>query len=314
MSVLARLRITYDRPMTTLPATVIAKFRSPHPGAARMDAAFGHYERERRFYSELAASSPVKAPRLFHESTDRPNRTFVLLLEDLAPAEVGDQLAGLSPRQAADTIEAIAPLHAHWWRSSALAGLDWLADASGSRDGALLSACQELWPAYVAFGGDGLEPGARQAGARLPGRMASLLDACRGRPQTLIHGDLRADNLLFGAGSPSFVDWQLAARRPGASDVAYLLTSSLTPAVRRASERSLIERYHRALVSHGVEDYPLAECLSDYRLGALLGWCWPIVGVGLLDLADARAAAMFRAWSERMSAAVADLDLASLLA
>jgi hypothetical protein len=48
-----------------------------------------------------------------------------------------------------------------------------------------------------------------------------------GRPFTLVHGDLRADNLMFGGDhrypEPSILDWQTSYRSLGAMDVAYLI-------------------------------------------------------------------------------------------
>ena len=49
----------------------------------------------------------------------------------------------------------------------------------------------------------------------------------RERPPTLVHADLRADNLLFGpVGTPDeviIIDWQLAIRGMGAFDIARLM-------------------------------------------------------------------------------------------
>lgn len=312
MSILARLRVGYDGPAPGAPATLIAKFPSRHPGAARMDAAFGHYEREFRFYREIAPTPAARAPLCHFAAFDPASRGFVLLLEDVQPAGPGDQLAGLDRDQAAAAIEAIAPLHALWWRSPALIRFDWLADRR--RVTALQAACQEFWPAYAVFVGNALGEEAGRVGQGLTEKVAILQDVAAARPPTLAHGDFRADNLLLDTSPPCIVDWQLVTRAPGAFDIAYLLTSSLTPKVRRASEMELLRLYHRLLIRHGIATYEFADCLADYRLGVLIGWCWPMVGIGMLDLADARGAAMFRAWAERMSAAAVDLDLAALLA
>jgi hypothetical protein len=276
-----------------------------------MDGAFGHYERECRFYAELAAESPVRTPRPHFVAFEPGSRRFTLLLEDVAVARAGDQVAGLSARQAAEALAAIVPLHAHWWRSPRLER-GWLTDHPGGAT-ALEDTVRRSWPAYAAFAAGALTWESLAVGEALTRALPALRRRAAGRAPTLVHGDLRADNILFGADPVCLVDWQLAARAPGAFDVAFLLTSSLTPAVRRAHEEDLLRDYHRRLVQAGVADYPLSECVADYRLGALIGWCWPIVGVGLLDLEGARGAAVFRTWAERMAAAASDLDLAKLM-
>ena len=45
-----------------------------------------------------------------------------MLLEDLAPAEPGDQLAGISVEQAAAALEELAALHAAGWGSAGARG------------------------------------------------------------------------------------------------------------------------------------------------------------------------------------------------
>ena len=58
------------------------------------------------------------------------------------------------------------------------------------------------------------------------------------RKWTLIHGDLRADNLLFDANSVApksvILDWSWAARGHAAVDVAFLVSGSTSPVARRS--------------------------------------------------------------------------------
>jgi len=313
MSVLARLRIGHERPGADAPASLIVKFPSRHAGAARMDAAFGHYRREFGFYTGIATQGGACAPMIHHAAFDARSGGFVIVMEDLAPATAADQLAGMSGDAAAAAIDAIAAFHARWWGVPVTGARAWLGDGA-VRARTLEEQSRELWPAYEAFAGAALSAKARGVGAALVARVTELAARAAARPSTVIHGDFRADNLMFGAGPARIIDWQLTAWAPGAFDIAYLLTSSLDADARRATQQDLMARYHRRLVEHGVAGYTLADAIADYRLGALIGWCWPIVGAGMLDLSDARGAALFRVWAARMSAAVDDLDLAALVA
>ena len=93
-------------------------------------------------------------------------------------------------------------------------------------------------------------------------RMMSYTPAAR----TPIHYDYRLDNMLFGGRRPLVVvDWQTVQLGMGPQDVAYFLGNAFEPEVRRSCERSLVERYHRALVDdYGVDDYPFDQCWSEY--------------------------------------------------
>jgi hypothetical protein len=66
------------------------------------------------------------------------------------------------------------------------------------------------------------------------------------------------------------VDWQTVGLSLGAADVAYLIGGSLSPEVRRQSERELVEEYRQGLRAAGVE-YATEDCWRDYRWGTLHG-------------------------------------------
>ncbi len=72
---------------------------------------------------------------------------------------------------------------------------------------------------------------------------------------TICHGDFRLDNMLFGAdGSFALIDWQMAMRVPGSSDLVYFLVTNLSPEVRRLHEWELIDLYLDTLRAEGVGD------------------------------------------------------------
>ena len=62
---------------------------------------------------------------------------------------------------------------------------------------------------------------------------------------TLIHSDLRADNLLFSpdGSAVTLIDWQGVGIGPAGWDLAYLLSQSLDVDTRRANEQDLLDRY-----------------------------------------------------------------------
>lgn len=87
----------------------------------------------------------------------------------------------------------------------------------------------------------------------------------------LLHGDYRLDNLTShpGTGEVRAVDWQTLSLGLPARDLAYLISTGMTPDDRRRHERDLVAAYHRGLPSHGVTGHSLETCWRDYRLAML---------------------------------------------
>ena len=142
----------------------------------------------------------------------------------------------------------------------------------------------------------GLEPWVDQ----VMGNFIDDLEALCSGPETLLHGDMRLDNLFFREQGPDrvvFFDWQLVRRGPAAYDLAYLLSGSLPADF--GSADGLLDVYHAELLKHGVTDYSRAQLAQDYQLGlrVVLG---SLVAVDQVQLGDGRGLQMMRLWIERM--------------
>ena len=74
------------------PATLIAKLPSPDPAGPRRRR--DTYATEVRFYRDIASTVAVRAPECSCAVASDDGKSFVLLLEDMSPAEQGDQIAG----------------------------------------------------------------------------------------------------------------------------------------------------------------------------------------------------------------------------
>ena len=75
------------------PATLVGKFPSPSE-ESRAAGARGGYRSETLFYTELAENLPIRTPECLYGAISGDHKTFTLLLEDLAPAQQGDQIGG----------------------------------------------------------------------------------------------------------------------------------------------------------------------------------------------------------------------------
>ncbi|HLB23413.1 MAG TPA: hypothetical protein VJP07_04915, partial [Dehalococcoidia bacterium] len=90
MGELARIRPKYDRPEDGAPQSLIAKMPATAPENREVPEFFRFYEREVRFYEQIAETVELRTPRCYYSAFEPASGDYVLLLEDLAPARVGD--------------------------------------------------------------------------------------------------------------------------------------------------------------------------------------------------------------------------------
>src|SRR5262245_6647753 len=111
----ARVTISYDQTEEGAPATVVVKLPASIKAGADFAQSMHAYEREIRFYREVAPRTPIRVPRMFATIMEPADNVFILVMEDLKGLTVGDQVAGMSRAQVLAAARAIAPLHAVWW-------------------------------------------------------------------------------------------------------------------------------------------------------------------------------------------------------
>ncbi|HEV2365934.1 MAG TPA: phosphotransferase [Caulobacteraceae bacterium] len=312
MGVVTRLRMDYRAAGTPGPRSVILKLPSGHAGARMQAGAFGHYAKEVAFYRNLAARAPVRTAKPLFCGFDAAGMRFCLILEDLAPARTGDQLGGLSRDEMAASVEAAAVLHGRWLGAVELQTFPWLPGLDDPTQLALAEILPRCLPRYLEFTGGSAEAAA-VAGCLGP-RIALLLRVLARRRRTLVHGDLRGDNLLFDglAGPVAFIDWQLVHKGTGLTDLAFLFTSSLATDDRRALEGELMSLYLDTLKATGAAMETRAAW-RDYALSLALCWVWTVIGIGSLEVGKGRGAQVFAAWNTRLLAALADHETARVV-
>ena len=147
---LVRLRVHYAEPQPELPSRLIAEVSAAEPGTRAAINALGHYQRESRFYADLAGRTPVHLPRCYFNHHDEATGAAVLLLEDLAPVRAGNSIAGCSVGDVRRVLVDLARLHAEWWQHSELSGMSWLQLRSLVAPEAMVAAFHRAWPSFVA--------------------------------------------------------------------------------------------------------------------------------------------------------------------
>jgi len=302
-----RFALTWDRP-GDLPDTVVGKFPSPDPKSRERGHTGGEYEREVRFYQDLAARAGIRVPRCHLAAYDPDTGDFTLLLDDLAPARQGDQLTGCDVTQARAALAEAAALHAAYWDDRTLDDLPYLSRPDPELLGAFLA---DVWPVFREQYRAYLPPGGEETAERFVQSFPAWATSRTG-PPCLAHGDFRIDNMMFTGPRVSIVDWQTIQQAPAASDVAYFVGASLPPAIRRVHEDALLRGYHEELRRAGVTGYPWPRFLDDYRHAAFAGVVMTIAAAMLVGT-DARGEEMFGVMLSRHLTHVHDTGAADLL-
>jgi hypothetical protein len=251
--------------------TLAGKFAAADPTSRGTAAMLGLYAKEVRFYREIAPQLPIRTPRTYAAEIAEDGATFVLLFEDLGPARGGNQLAGCTLPEARLVVAQAAALHAPSWHNPAILDCDWLQPNPAAN-----AQVKALYPQAQAIFRE------RYAGVLEPEYMAlceelaeiSAATDRRTEKVSLVHGDFRLDNVLFGirdgAEPVAVLDWQTLTIGNGLTDIGYFLGCGIGDALRREAEGELLDLYCAAMTARGV---PLGRdaIWEDYVLGALHG-------------------------------------------
>jgi aminoglycoside phosphotransferase (APT) family kinase protein len=252
-----------------LPTRLVIKRPSEAPwsrAAAAVEAGFY------RYLATLPDHPPVVPDCL--AATDE-----CLVLADLSPTHVAPvtraqsiALAGVPTMDALDAaVDALAALHAYWWRRDS--GPFEVASSCGdaSRFDAYAQRRRQSWsriesevpePARSVY--QSIVDGLDRFGERLHRRR-------RTGPLTMVHGDAYLSNFLVptrGPGLGVLLDWQSPSIDIGALDLANMCATFWTREQRRGYEERVLRRYHVAL---GQPDYGYGDLLADYRI-AVADW------------------------------------------
>jgi hypothetical protein len=311
MGEVGNVGLVYEGAAGDAPTAVIAKFPSQSPDIRAMMHPTRIYEREHRFYAEVAPISPVRTPAVYHvtcQPADVPaDERYMLLMEDLSGLTLGDQVAGVGVEQARAALVGLAAHHATFWNGAHLEAADFIPVINGPLNQAGSAIYDASLPGFMAAFESSIKPELAEFVATYSAARPKILDDLAAMPHTLVHFDFRADNLFFDAdGSVVVIDWQAISKGGGAADVGYFITQNMSVEDRRANETELLHAYHDTLLANGVTDYSFEQLLTDYRVGIACGWMIPVLAVGSLDFTSERAIALWTAVIERTQQALLD--------
>jgi hypothetical protein len=270
-------------------------------GLSRLDRA------EIGFYRDAASAVSAIVPQCL--CAQASVGSFALVLDDLVargadPYRLGDVVPIAAVEQA---LVSLAALHGTFWEDRRLTSVAW-------------PWCRPFLPTGEASIGWLVAPalsalGRRRARRWIPDevgrrlvqyalRRTPMLRRLDRGPRTLVHHDCHPGNLAQAPdGRVVLFDWQLVRAGPWASDVSYLLATSLPPDDRRAHEAQLIEHYLDALANAGGRPpawapawrayvinlvYPLEAMVVTLALGAMqpAAFVGPVVARAAAAVAD----------------------------
>ena len=292
------------------PASVVLKVAASDPVSRGTGQALGLYEREVRFYSDIAPVLGGPIAHCYHASYQPETGVFTLLIDDAAPAEVGDEIRGATVEDAMMALRQLGRLH-----GPLLGGptpppaAAWLQRETPMNQELVTG----LLAGFVDRYGESITPEQRLVCQTFVDSFDAYLaqEAGAGRVHGLVHGDYRLDNMLFGRPGSlrdlTVVDWQTVTWGPAMTDVAYFLGCALPTADRRAHYDALLTAYHEGLG----DDPPisLAEVREGVRRQSFFGVMMAIVSSMLVERTE-RGDTMFLTMLERHSSHV--LDTAAL--
>lgn len=297
------------------PSSVVVKLPALDAAAVFTSTMLRMYIREVAFFDQLAAQVPVRVPALHHGEVDEETSKFVVVMEDMSALRMVDQLEGMAIADAERAVDALAAWHAAWWRHA----------GHLATEGIAISLGDPIYPAVLPLVfGEGWQkmtselevaPSIARIGPRFSDAIPGLLHDLSEQPSTMLHGDYRADNILFDSdGSPVLLDFQLIGTGSGSYDLAYFITQSLATEVAAVHERRLFERWCDGLRAAGVSHEDLGDKLwLNYRKAALFCLVYPVVAGRGMDMSDPRQLALLECMNTRFTRAVEQLDLEQLL-
>lgn len=313
----ARIVLAYEGSAPGAPSTIIAKL----PSAIELTRGGGRFlrlpEREVRFYRELADRTPMRAPACYYAAIDDEGDAFVLLIEDIGALPSGNDATGTTLGHAERVVDAIAAQHAAWWQSPDLDALEWM-PAIDEHARMWQRMFATAWREQRDAMDDLVPPEVVPLGEAMTRQLGAVVARLGASQPTLLHGDLRLDNLFFPADPAEpvvAVDWSNASRGPGPYDLAYFMCVAFDPEQRREHEQELLRRYVDALRARGVGDVTFEECSDVYRLS----FCEPFTRMffllmrGHADKGTDRPAAVLARFVRNAGQAAVDLDAAGLL-
>jgi hypothetical protein len=316
LGMVIRVHLEYANGSGGGPESVVIKFAHPVPENRAIATNLNMYEREVRFFNDIAHEVDVPKPECYFAGMDYDAKANIVVLEDLKRYRAGDQVAGISADEAKMVIDAIVPLHSAYWGKTDSEPLAWMMRVDSTYIEPFMPGVEGTWQNAVQQFGYCITDDVKEALPRYIAGLRELHRVMGRRTQTLIHGDVRMDNAMFGDGKPGLepvvmVDWQAIMVSNPMQDIAWMLSTCLPTPVRREHEDELVAYYHQKMVDAGCAGYTLEQCIDDYEVGVLYLLSYPLIIAGAFDPANERGKGLAEEGLRRSSQTITDRGILS---
>ncbi len=314
MSTLAILHLDWQA-NPNLPSSLVVKLATQNETNLDVARRFKPFLKEVNYYRELSGRTSAKSPKVYAAEIDEAHN-FYLLMEDASAYRMGDQVIGATKEECEFCTDFLVNLHTSFWNK--LDGFEWIPNLSGSENAKNMAlGCDAGWSQMLEHFGEVASDELLGLKQEYVTKIPAMQEKLGEPPVTLVHGDFRQDNLMFGE-SPEHerllvIDFQGPQKGRGIYDLAFFLGQSASTEVRREHEANLVGRYVHGLKSRDVKDYSADQAWSDYRLGILYAWTLAVVIAGTLDPTNERGFAWMSQMIKRNSIAINDLDCLQVL-
>lgn len=310
LSSICRVSISYVTEESGFPASVVIKFPPESKQAKELGNSYGAFERELRFYRELAGRSPIRTPKCYYNFMDTEKFIYILVLEDAVSWTHATQEKGLTINQTKSAVEAISGFHGYWWDSKELDDLKWMPAENRSS----IHAFSDSWEDFSKEHKEVLSARDMAAGDLIAQSGQRIHDLSLVSPRTIIHYDFRADNMMFDKdGEILIVDWQMAVRSFGAFDIVRAVCGSHHGLLERIHHREFLSLWYEGLLKSGVRNYTIEDAWDDYRLGIIYASYVPVAAHHFLSHEGSKGISLLRAMTERLFYAMHECDVLELL-
>ena len=308
-----RLSIDYADTGDGAPATVIAKMPTGDPGGRMVGAMMRLYEKESGFYRHLADECPAGTATCYYNGADIDAGNYCLLLEDLSGFEPGDQLTPRNLDQAQEMLAQLARIHGSWAGDRGAAH-SWLPSIDDASSLVMLGMFDDAYPVTMERYAHVIPSYMHDWGPKFAKVAPQWLADFAGQPSTIVHGDYRTDNFMFGDnGTSRLLDWQVMSRSPGAYDVYYFLGLSCDPQMVADNLDPLLELYREEHAATGTPAPDVETLLQQMRGVGLWLTTLGTVSFSQLDPANERGEALFLSMWERGISLAERIDLSPLV-
>ena len=316
VGMVVRISLRYASAENAGPASVVAKFAHPEAANRAIANNTNMYEREVDFFNKTAHNVATPMPKCYFASMNYDTGGNIVVIEDLAAYDLGDQVTGATPERVRMVIDALVPLHARYWNTWQLSFDNPMQINNDNYIEPFVPGFFGTWEMAIEKFADSFTP---ELIALMPKYVASLRTIMRemgNRPMTLIHGDVRMDNAMFGNGQPGLlpvvmIDWQNVMVSTPMQDMAWMLGTSVTTKIRRQYEEEFLQYYVDEVNAAGISDYSIEQARDDYDLSLLFIFNYTMIMAGAFDPANERGRKMAEEGLRRAIASCTDRNLFS---